>query len=248
MFNPEMLRNLVIENREIASRLTMSDLGCTADEYKSLTDLYQSALDALSEYAGLDYQHADSKTAENVAFDAVKRILSMYKTEDSKIIIDSASLRTMRDVAIAPKRFYSAEYRKANKAMREMSAQLNSRIDDINAFDGIPARLADESIPAWCDRIVESGVDTMRDSVNMCDMLRNAHATYVSKCAIVENIKKAGKWTWRQPCAVSVAVFADMVENYVADCLIDGFNLKTSSAIREDRKAERAERKANTAK
>ena len=248
MFNSEMLRNLVIDNREVANRLTMADLGCTAEEYKSLTALYQSALDALTEYAALDYKHADSKTAENVAFDAIKRILSMYKTDDSKVIIDSASLRTMRDVAIAPKRFYSAEYRKANKAMRDMSAQLNSRIDDINAFDGIPARLADESIPAWCDRIVESGVDTMRDGINMCDMLRAAHATYVSKCAIVENVKASGKWTWRQPCAVSVSVFADMVENYVADCLLDGYNLKTSSAIRDEKKAERAERKANTTK
>jgi hypothetical protein len=246
--NADFLRTMVCENRENAQRLTAKQLEISATEYKSLTDLYSSALDAITEYASLDYKHADVKDAENMAFDAMKRILSLYTTDDSKVIIDSQSLRSLRDFATAPKRMYSAEYRKANKMLKDAQKTLNDRINDITTFDGVPARFIGESVTAWADRIRESGVSTMQNNVNMLDMLVNANATLERRTVNVENIKKEGHWTWRQPVAVTVAVFADMVENYVADCILDGYNLKTSKNIRDEKAAERAERKANKTK
>lgn len=236
----DSLRLAVCDNRENACRLTAEQLGITAEEYKALTALYSSALDAITEFAAIDYKHGDSKDAENSAFASMKQILSMYTTDDTRVIIDAQSLRSLRDFATRPQRCYSAEYKKANKLYKDACKTLNERITDIKTFEGIPTRYADETISKWCDRIVESGVNTKQGEVDMCEMLRAANATKAVREKAVKAIQEAGHWSWRQPVAVSVSVFADMVENYVADCILDNYNLKSSKVIRDEKASERA--------
>jgi hypothetical protein len=234
------LRTLVTENALEIGRVSKDALG---EDYNTLTNLYRNGLDALTEWAEKDYAHKSEQADRDNAFTHIKPILEAFATDEDRIIIDQASMRTLRDLATKPKRMYSKEYREAEKARREQAKQANSRYDDLLTL-GAPERTEDEETADYVARVRELGITTVVDGTDMLEMYQNALAYLAVKTAKVESIKKNGKWTWRRPIAVSVNEFAELVENYIADCLIDGYNLKSSTTIRADRKAEREAAKA----
>lgn len=249
MKNALELRTLVMENALTLGRLDSTALGSKKD-YNTLTVLYRNALDALTEWAGLDYAHKSNKQSADPSFAAVKAILALFDTEEDHIVIDQSSMRTMRDCATKPKRLYSAEYTKAEKARKEQAKTVNSRYDDLMTL-GCPEREEDESVQDYVTRVREAGIRTMSENIDMLEMYQNAVATLAIKTKKVDDIKNDGNWTWRRPVAVDLNTFADLIENYVADCLMDGYNIKSSKAIREEKaearklaKVEKEEEKA----
>lgn len=235
------LRTLVMENALEIGRLSKDALG---EDYNALTNLYRNVLDALTVWAEKDYNHTSTAEDKDAAFLAIKPLLELFATDEDRVVIDQASLRTLRDCSTKPKRMYSKEYRDAEKARREQAKQANSRYDDLLTL-GAPERNEDEDIADYVARVRTLDIKTVVDGTDMLEMYQNACAYLAVKTAKVESIKKNGKWTWRRPIAVSVNEFAELVENYVADCLIDGYNLKSSVTVRADRKAERDAAKAN---
>ena len=83
------------------------------------------------------------------------------------------------------------------------------------------------------------GIKTVSGTVDMLEMYINAEAILAVKTKAVNDIKAKGNWTWKRPVATDLSTFAELVENYIADCLMDGYNLKSSLAVREERNAER---------
>lgn len=235
------LRNLVIDNSLTLGRLDAETLG--KEDHKALTTLYRNALDALTAWAALDYAHKSDKKSCDPSFEAIKAILALFSTEDEKIIIDHASMRTMRDCATKPKRLYSMAYTKAEKARREQAKTAKSRYEDLITL-GCPAREEDEELADYISAIKEMGIDTVSEGVDMLEMYQAAMATLAVKEKAVQNIKDAGNWTWRRPVAVSLAEFADLIENYIADCLVDNYNIKSSKTVREEKAEERKNAKA----
>lgn len=233
MKNANELRTLVMENALTLGRLDEKALGSKKD-YNALTVLYRNALDALTEWAGLDYAHKSDKNSADPSFKAVKAILELFATDEDRIVIDQSSMRTMRDCATKPKRLYSAEYTKAEKARKEQAKTANSRYDDLMTL-GCPEREEEEALEDYVARVRETGVNTMSESIDMLEMYQAAVATLAVKTKKVDDIKDAGNWTWRRPVAVDLNTFADLIENYVADCLMDGYNIKSSKAIREEK-------------
>lgn len=242
MKNALELRTLVQENALTLGRLDEKALGSKKD-YNALTVLYRNALDALTEWAGLDYAHKSDKQSADPSFAAVKAILELFATDEDKIVIDQSSMRTMRDCATKPKRLYSAEYTKAEKARKEQAKTANSRYDDLMTL-GCPEREEEEALEDYVARVRETGVSTMSEGIDMLEMYQAAIATLAVKTKKVDDIKEAGNWTWRRPVAVDLNTFADLIENYVADCLMDGYNIKSSKTIREEKAQARAEKKA----
>lgn len=239
------LRKLVIDNALNLGRLNKDTLG---EDYAVLTALYQNALDALTIWAGKDYAHKSEKSDTDNAFLHIKAILDLYTTQDERIIIDQASMRTMRDCATKPKRLYSDEYKKAEKLRREQAKQAESRYEDLITL-GCPERAEDESTEDYVARVRASGINTVSERVDMLDMYQNALATLAVKTKKVDAIKAKGNWTWKRPVAVALPEFADLIENYIADCLTDGYNIKSTAAIRDEkakaREAAKAAREAN---
>lgn len=239
------LRTLVQENALTLGRLDAETLG--KKDYNALTVLYRNALDALTEWAGLDYAHKSDKQSADPSFKAVKAILELFATDEDKIVIDQSSMRTMRDCATKPKRLYSDAYTKAEKARKAQAKTALERYDDLITL-GAPERNDEETIEDYATRIREAGVATQVGAVDMLEMFINANAVLVVKEKAVQDIKDAGNWTWRRPVAVDLNTFADLIENYVADCLMDGYNIKSSKTIREEkaeaRKLAKAEEKA----
>ena len=86
MTNATTLRTLVIDNRFNDKKLTEAQVG--KESLKVLTTLYRGALDAITEWASKDYAHISTNEDHDAAFDAVKKILSCYTTEDDKINIE----------------------------------------------------------------------------------------------------------------------------------------------------------------
>lgn len=232
MKNATELRTLVMENALTLGRLNAETLG--KQDYNALTVLYRNALDALTEWAGLDYAHKSDKNSADPSFKAVKAILELFATDEDRIVIDQSSMRTMRDCATKPKRLYSAEYTKAEKARKEQAKTVNSRYDDLMTL-GCPEREEEEALEDYVARVREAGVNTMSESIDMLEMYQAAVATLAVKTKKVDDIKDAGNWTWRRPVAVDLNTFADLIENYVADCLMDGYNIKSSKTIREEK-------------
>ena len=130
------LRKLVIDNAMSLGRLNKEALG---EDYAVMNALYQNALDALTAWAGKDYAHKSEKSDTDNAFTHIKAILDLYTTKDERIIIDQASMRTMRDCATKPKRLYSEEYKKAEKIRKEQAKQAESRYEDLLTL-GCPDR------------------------------------------------------------------------------------------------------------
>lgn len=245
MKNATELRTLVVDNALTLGRLDKETLG--KKDYDALTMLYRNALDALTEWAGLDYAHKSDKKSADPSFAAVKAILELFATDEDKIVIDQSSMRTMRDCATKPKRLYSDAYTKAEKARKTQAKTVAERYADLITL-GAPERNDEESVEDYAARIREEGITTQVGCVDMLEMFINANAVLVVKEKAVKDIKEAGNWTWRRPVAVDLNTFADLIENYVADCLMDGYNIKSSKTIREEkaeaRKIAKAEKEA----
>ena len=233
--NAKTLRKLVQENALTLGRLNKEALG---EDYAVMTTLYTNALDALTEWASRDYAHTSDKADVDNAFTHIKAILELFATDEDRIIIDQSSMRTMRDCATKPKRLYSAEYTKAEKARKEQVKTVDSRYEDLLTL-GCPEMVEEESVSDYVARVRELGINVMSHKIDMLEMYQNAVATLAVKTKKVEDIKAKGNWTWRRPVAVSLAEFADLIENYIADCLIDNYNIKSSKVVREEKKAER---------
>lgn len=246
IINATELRTLVIDNRWTASRLSQAQLG-SGEDYRELTTLYKNALDALTEWAGKDYAHTSGKKDVGNAFTHIKAILELYATEDDRIIIDQSSMRTMRDCATKPKRLYSDEYTKAMKAKRAADKTMLERAADLVTL-GAPIREENETIEDYAARIAEAKVNTVNGTVDMLEMYKTACSIASVKAKAVEDIKAKGNYTWKRPVAVSQNEFADLIENYIGDCLEEGYNLKSSKTIRDEkaeaRKAAKAEKNA----
>ena len=251
------LRNLVVENSLELGRLTEQQVG--KEDYKELTKLYRNALDSLTEWASADYSHKAEQTHISNAFESVKAILALYETEDNRIAIDNSAMHTMRDLSTQPKRQYSEKYKKAEKARKAQEKTAIERYEDLitmgveepteydvkELIKGIKdkAEIGTE-FGFFTESVKASKVVVTIGTTNMLEMFENALATLVVKTKAVNDIKADGNWTWRRPEAVNEKVFADLVENYVADCLIDGYNIKTTKTIREEAKAKRDAKKA----
>lgn len=242
--NAKKLRKLVLDNALNLGRLSKETLG---EDYAILSTLYTNALDALTEWASKDYAHQSDKSDVDNAFTHCKAILAIFETEEDRIVIDQASMRTMRDCATKPKRLYSDEYKKAEKARKEQAKTVDSRYDDLMTL-GCPAIGEEETTEDYVARVREMGINTKSESVDMLEMYKNAVATLAVKEKSVKKIKDKGNWTWKRPVAVSLTEFADLVENYIADCLTDGYNIKPTKVIRDEqaqaREARKAEREA----
>lgn len=235
------LRKLVMENSLTLGRLNKDTLG---EDYAVLTTLYTNALDSLTEWASKDYAHKSDKSDVDNAFTQVKAILELYATDEDRIVIDQSSMRTMRDLATKPKRLYSEEYKKAEKARKEQAKTVDSRYEDLLTL-GCPEIGEEETVEDYVARVRESGVNTVAEKIDMLEMYQNAVATLVVKTKKVDQIKAKGNWTWKRPIAVALNEFADLVENYIADCLVDNYNIKPSKTIRDEKQAEREAKKAS---
>ena len=244
MTNATTLRTMVIDNALTLGRLSKDALGKT--DYETLSTLYRNALDALTEWASKDYAHKSDKSDVDNAFTSIKAILELFATDEDRIIIDQASMRTMRDCATKPKRLYSAEYTKAEKARKAQAKTVSERYTDLLTL-GAPERNDEETLESYVARIIEAKVNTKVDSIDMLELYKNANATLTVKTKAVDDIKAKGNWTWRRPVAVDLNTFADLVENYIADCLIDNYNLKPSATVRAERKEAMAQAKAEKA-
>ena len=246
--NATTLRTLVMDNALTLGRLNADTIG--KDDYKTLSDLYRTALNALTEWAGLDYAHKSDKNSANPSFDAVKAILELFATDEDKIIIDQSSMRTLRDCATKPKRLYSAEYTKAEKSRKAQAKTVAERYTDLITL-GAPVRNDEETVEDYATRVRETGIDTNVGAVDMLEMFINASAFLVVKEKAVKDIKDKGNWTWRRPVATDLNTFADLVENYIADCLMDGYNIKSYNTVckeqAEARKLAKAEKAEQTA-
>lgn len=234
--NATALRNFVIENRFESGRLNAETLG--KDNYKALTELYRNALDALTEWAAKDYSHTSTKEDSDPSFNAVKAILALYETDDTRIVIDQSSMRTMRDCATKPKRLYSDEYTKAMKAQKLATKTMLERYNDLITL-GAPKMAEGEDPNKWVQSILDSNLNVTVHNVNMAEMFRTAVAVHAVKTKAVEDIKAAGHYAWKRPVSVSLNEFADLIENYVGDCLEEGYNIKPTKVIREEQAAAR---------
>lgn len=243
--NAQTLRNLVIENRWTGARLSATKNQISADDYKALSGLYRDALDALTAWAAKDYTHTSTDEDADAAFAAVKEILALFDDGNTRIIIDRQSMRTMRDCATKPKRLYSDAYTAARKAMNKAKATLVDRMDDLKSHN-IPMPTAEESTTDYVARIRESGVDTKDGSIDLLDLFIAAYNTYALKTRELQTVIDNGNYTWRRPVAVALNEFADLIENYIGDCLEDGYNIKPSATVRAEKKA--ADKAAREAK
>jgi uncharacterized protein YaaR (DUF327 family) len=70
----------------------------------------------------------------------------------------------------------------------------------------------------------------------MLALYKSAVATLTVKSEAVEAVKARGNYTWKRPQPVAVGEFADLIENYIGDCLEDGFNLKSSKTMRDEKR------------
>ena len=244
MKNATELRTLVMDNALSLGRLSAETLGKA--DYKALSDLYRNTLDALTEWAGKDYSHTSESSDKDKAFATVKAILDLFTTDTDRIIIDHTSMRTLRDCATKPKRLYSKEYTIAEKARKTAKKTFDERYADLITL-GAPEIEADENVANYIADLEKLDLDFVSEGINMLEMFKAANAILRVKTLAVEEVKKAGNWTWRRPVAVDLNTFADLVENYIADCLIDNYNLKPSAMVRAERAEARAMAKAEKA-
>lgn len=245
MKNANELRTLVVDNALSLGRLNAEQLG-DKKGYDTLTTLYRNALDALTDWAGKDYAHTSKKSDIDNAFTHIKAILELFATEENRIIIDQVSMRTMRDCATKPKRLYSKEYTLAEKSRKAQAKTVAERYEDLITL-GAPERNEEESVEDYATRIRNAGIKTLVGAVDMLEMFVNASAILVVKEKAVKDIKEKGNWTWRRPVATDLNTFADLIENYIADCLVDNYNIKSSATVRAEKAEERKVAKAEKA-
>lgn len=238
------LRTLLSENFD-GGRLSAEQLGNKKD-YDELTELYRNALDALTEWSAKDYVHTATRAEQDASYNAVKAILDIFKTDENRIIIDEMSMRSLRDMAVKPRKQYSPVYIKARKAEKDANSTASARYADLREL-GAPAQNENESIEDYVARVKASGVNviggTKEVPLNMLDMFANAVKMWAVKHADTEKVQKSGRWVWKRPVAVSLNEFAELVETYISDCLENNYNLKSSATVRAERAAERAAKK-----
>lgn len=233
--NAKTLRKMVLENRWTAGKLSEAQLG-SKDDYVELSKLYKDCLEALTDWAGKDYAHTSNKSDIDNAFDKAKAILTIFATDENRIAIDNASLRTLRDFAVKPKRMYSESYKKAAKLLKLANTTFEARLEDLATLKvEIPEEI--EDFDTFVQSIKDSGINTTVGSVDMLEMLVTAHKMVELREQAVEDVKAQGNWTWKRPAPVNPNEFAELVENYIGDCLEDGFNLKSYKATVADEKA-----------
>jgi hypothetical protein len=233
--NATTLRKMVLENRWTAGKLSEAQLG-SKDDYTELSKSYKDCLEALTEWAGKDYVHTSKKSDLDNAFAKAKAILELFATEEDRIIIDNASLRTLRDFAVKPKRMYSENYKKAMKLLKLANATVTARLEDLKTL-GVEVPEEVENFDTFVQSVKDSGINTTVGTVDMLEMLVNAHKIAEVREQAVEDVKSAGNWTWKRPAPVNPNEFAELVENYIGDCLEDGFNLKSYKATTAEDKA-----------
>lgn len=232
--NAKTLRKMVLENRWTAGKLSEAQLGSKTD-YNELSKLYKDCLEALTDWAGKDYTHTSKKSDLDNAFAKAKAILELFATEEDRIIIDNASLRTLRDFAVKPKRMYSESYKKAAKLLKLANATVDARLADLATLGvDIPDEI--ENFDTFVQSIKDSGINTTVGSIDMLEMLTTAHKVVEVREQAIEDVKSAGNWTWKRPAPVNPNEFAELVENYIGDCLEDGFNLKSYKATNAEAK------------
>lgn len=239
------LRNLVIDNRFENGRITADQVG--KEDYKELTGLYRNALDAMTNWAKADYVHKSEKQDEDKAFAATKAILALYATDDSRIVIDAASMRTLRDLAVKPQREYSKAYKDAKKAEKQAKAIVESNYAKLVEL-GCTMPTDGQDLEEWKAKALIEGKYKF-EGIDMLTLYIGSLANLATATAKVEAVKKAGKWSWRRPAPVSESVFADLVENYIGDCLEDDYNIKSSKNVRDEKAEARKlakEAKANS--
>lgn len=234
------LRRLVIANALEMGRISRDTIG--AEDYKELTGLYRDALDAITEWASANYNHTTTPKHKDNAFKAAKAVLEVFATDENRIFIDEDSMLTLRDNATKPATFYSDDYRDANRAQKKAEETLKERTKDLLTL-GAPARNDGESTEDYVARIRAYDIVTKVGEVDMVDLYVTAESVAIVKAKAVQDIKDAGKWHWRRAKAVSLSVFADLVENYIADCLESNYNMKSSKTIREEQAAAREAKK-----
>lgn len=233
-----VLRKLVVENRFEDGRLTEAQVG--KEDIKELNKMYTNALETLTMWASKDYAHTSKKSDKDNAFTEVKAILGLYATDESRIIIDEASLRTLRDFAVKPKRMYSEAYKVARKLMKKAEDTLTDRLSDLETL-GLPMPEMDAEdfdLEAYVKAIRDSKANTLVGDTDMLEMFVASVNTLALRSAKVDEVKKAGNWTWKRPQPVALGEFATLVENYVGDCLEEGFNLKSYKDTAKDNKAQ----------
>jgi hypothetical protein len=118
---------------------------------------------------------------------------------------------------------------KAKDSLADRMADAESR--------GIPMPNADESMDDYVARVRESGVNTKDGAIDLLDLLVAAVGALNLKKRDLQDVIDRGHYSWRRPVAVPLNEFADLVENYIGDCLEDGYNLKSSAQVREEKKA-----------
>lgn len=234
--NATTLREKVLENRFTLGRLSKDTIG---EDYKELSDLYRAALDALTIWASKDYAHTSTQEDIDRCFSRVKDILNLFTTDDNRITIDKLSMRTMRDCATKPKRLYSKAYTDAMKALKSAKTTVSERLEDLKNL-GIPMPEEDETLENYKARVRATNANTTVGAVDMLDMYASAIAVLAIKAQAVEDVKSAGNFAWKRPVAVTLTEFAELVENYIGDCLEDGYNLKSSDVVRAEKAAARA--------
>lgn len=188
----------------------------------------------------------ERKADKEKAFNAVKLILEDYATDDDKIIIDEDALLAIRDYSTKLKREYSDAYREANKALTKANTTAKDRAKDLSDL-GAPKQMIDETPEEWIARIEASGINTKKGELDMLALYKTAIALVDSKNADRKAIIDAKGYTWFEPVPQDLKRFADAIENYVADCLETGHNLKSYEQIKAERKAAK-EAKKNTTK
>lgn len=233
--NATTLRKMVLENRWTAGKLSEAQLG-SKDDYTELSKAYKNCLEALTDWAGKDYAHTSKKSDLDNAFASAKAILELFATDEDRIIIDNASLRTLRDFAVKPKRMYSENYKKAMKLLKLAKSTLEERLADLRTL-GIEVPEEIEDFDAFLENIKEEASKHMSGSMNMHELITGLYTTVSIREKAVEDVKSAGNWTWKRPAPVNPNEFAELVENYIGDCLEDGFNLKSYKATTAEEKA-----------
>lgn len=232
--NATTLREIVVANQFNDERINAEIIG--TENFKELQNGYKMALESLTVWAAKDYAHISKKTDKDRAFTLVKDLLSIYTTDDSRIIIDECSLRTLRDLAISKRREYSQEYKVARKLLKKAVDTIAERCNDIGIE--VPD-YAEEDFDI--DEYIDSVGTHIVKGTDITELLRAALSTYVIRTDKIKTLRETTNWTWVRPAPVSVSVFGTLVENYVADCITENYNIKSYT---EDAKARKEQNKA----
>lgn len=229
------LRALVCDHSMTLDIVSADDLGDRFVPYKASMN---ALLGSLTVWARKDYLHITEHTDIDAAFAAVQTYLGQFTTEDNRIVIDTMAMRTMRDAAVKAKRCYSDGYKALTKALKRAQSALDAHVDVL--FES-PADYMDDTgavdVAAYKCAVAEYDEvigDTMRSNLAV-----SALYTVQRIEGDLEDLKATTKWTWKELSPVTLKEFAQIVEGYVADCILDHYNIKDVNTAKEARKAQK---------